>query len=339
MKPKVSVIVPIWNVEKYLDRCIQSILNQTLKDIEIILVDDESPDNCPQMCDEYAKLDSRVKVIHKKNGGLGLARNSGIEVANGEFITFIDSDDFIDLCMMERLYKECKNEKLDVIYSEFNVDDYPGFRIVLLPEKLYIGSEQIEGLCLDMIGAEPTFISSVKFQCSACKGLYSSDLIRNNKLKFLSERLYISEDLMFNLDLLKFAQRVKFVPWQFYHYCLNGVSLTHLYRSDRWQKSLIMIDELDKRSVDFRNKEEFKHRLNRTCLFYARTAIIDNISQHNISFRSKLTAIREIINEKHVRNSLEKYPINKLPIQWKIFAYLLKWKQVIILYILLKIYS
>lgn len=339
MIPKVSIIIPIWNVEKYLKRCLDSILNQTLEDIEVILVDDESPDNCPQMCDEYAKLDSRVKVIHKKNGGLGLARNSGIEVASGEFITFIDSDDFIELDMMERLYIECKNENLDIIYSEFNVDDYSGFRIVLSPEKLYIGSEQIEELCLDMVGAEPTYISSVKFHCSACKGLYSLDLIRKHNLKFLSERQYISEDLLFNLDLLKFAQKVKTVPWQLYHYCLNGISLTHVYRPDRWQKSLIMIDELDKRSVDFRNKEEFKYRLNRTCLFYARTAIIDNISQHNILLRSKLTAIREIINEKHVRNSLEKYPINKLPIQWQIFAYLLKWKQVIVLYILLKIYS
>lgn len=339
MKPKVSIIIPIWNVEKYLDRCIHSVLNQTLRDIEVILVDDESPDNCPKMCDEYARIDSRIKVIHKKNNGLGLARNSGIEVANGEYITFIDSDDFIELNMMERLYIECKNENLDIIYSEFNVDDYSGFRIVLSPEKLYIGSEQIEELCLDMVGAEPTYISSVKFQCSACKGLYSLDLIRKHNLKFLSERQYISEDLLFNLDLLKFAQKVKTVPWQLYHYCLNGISLTHIYRPDRWQKSLIMIDELNKRSVNFRNKEEFKYRLHRTCLFYTRTAIIENICQNNIPFHSKSKVIREIIKVKQVRDSLDKYPISKLPIQWKIFAYLLKWKQAVILHILLKIHS
>ena len=83
---KVSVIVPVYNVEKYLDRCMQSLLNQTLKDIEIIMVDDGSPDNCPKMCDDYAKQDSRVKVIHKKNAGLGLARNSGLEVATGEYV-------------------------------------------------------------------------------------------------------------------------------------------------------------------------------------------------------------------------------------------------------------
>ena len=95
MKPKVSIIVPVYNVEKYLDRCMESLLNQTLKDIEIILVDDGSPDNCPQICDEYAKKDSRVKVVHKVNAGLGYARNSGLDVASGEYVAFVDSDDYV----------------------------------------------------------------------------------------------------------------------------------------------------------------------------------------------------------------------------------------------------
>lgn len=86
---KISIIVPIYNVEKYLDRCMDSLLNQTLKDIEIIMVDDGSPDNCPQMCDEYAKKDNRVKVVHKENGGLGYARNSGLDVATGEYVALL----------------------------------------------------------------------------------------------------------------------------------------------------------------------------------------------------------------------------------------------------------
>lgn len=89
-KPKVSIVVPIYNVEKYLDRCIQSLLAQTLKEIEIILVDDESPDNCPQICDRYVAKYTYVKVVHKKNDGLGQARNSGMEVATGEYIAFVE---------------------------------------------------------------------------------------------------------------------------------------------------------------------------------------------------------------------------------------------------------
>ena len=97
MNSLISVIVPIYNVEKYLDKCVDSIINQTYKNLEIILVDDGSPDNCPKMCDDYAKKDSRIKVVHKENGGLSDARNAGMKVATGEYVSFIDSDDWIDL--------------------------------------------------------------------------------------------------------------------------------------------------------------------------------------------------------------------------------------------------
>ena len=106
--PKISIIVPIYNVEKYLDRCMQSLLNQTLTDIEIIMVDDGSPDRCPQMCDEYAKKDSRIKVIHKSNAGLGYARNSGLEIATGEYVAFVDSDDYVYTQIYESLYVSAK---------------------------------------------------------------------------------------------------------------------------------------------------------------------------------------------------------------------------------------
>ena len=103
MNPLISVIVPIYNVEKYLARCVDSIVNQTYKNLEIILVDDGSPDRCPQMCDDYAEKDSRIKVVHKKNGGLSDARNAGMAVATGEYISFIDSDDWIETSMFELL--------------------------------------------------------------------------------------------------------------------------------------------------------------------------------------------------------------------------------------------
>lgn len=109
-QPKVSVVVPIYNTEPYLERCMQSLLSQTLKDIEIILVDDGSPDCSPKMCDEYAQKDSRIKVIHKRNAGLGYARNSGLEIATGEYVAFIDSDDYIAPNMYEKLYNTAKKK-------------------------------------------------------------------------------------------------------------------------------------------------------------------------------------------------------------------------------------
>lgn len=117
----VSVIVPIYRVEKYLERCIQSIINQNYTDLEIILVDDGSPDLCPQMCDEYAKTDSRIKVIHKENGGLSDARNRGIQEAAGEYITFVDSDDYIHPEMISGLLRNLQKVNADISVCGYNI--------------------------------------------------------------------------------------------------------------------------------------------------------------------------------------------------------------------------
>lgn len=114
MSPKISIIVPVYNVEKYIHKCIDSILNQTFKDFELILVDDGSTDNCGQICDEYAKKDSRVIVIHKENGGQATARNIALDIAKGEYIGFVDSDDYIEFDMYEFLYNLCIDNNCDI---------------------------------------------------------------------------------------------------------------------------------------------------------------------------------------------------------------------------------
>ncbi len=131
MNELVSVIVPIYSVENYLARCIESIINQTYKNLEIILVDDGSPDNCPQICDDYAKKDCRIKVIHKKNGGLSDARNTGMKFATGKYISFIDSDDYVSLDFFEILLETMKTHNSDIVecsvvkfYRDNSNDDY-----------------------------------------------------------------------------------------------------------------------------------------------------------------------------------------------------------------------
>ena len=116
---KISVIVPVYNVEKYLEKCVESILNQSLKDIEIILVDDGSPDNCPQICDEYATKDSRVKVCHKQNGGLSSARNEGLKHVSGEYYMFVDSDDWLDSETCEVTYNYAKQNDADCLMFSY----------------------------------------------------------------------------------------------------------------------------------------------------------------------------------------------------------------------------
>ena len=122
-KPVVSIIVPVFKVEEYLNRCIKSVLNQTYKDIEVILVDDGSPDRCPQMCDDYSRQDNRIRVIHKKNGGLSSARNAGIEIASGEYIAFVDSDDWIVNDMIEYAIDLIHKEKADIVSTSYILTD------------------------------------------------------------------------------------------------------------------------------------------------------------------------------------------------------------------------
>jgi len=113
----ISIIIPIYNVEQYLDECVKSVVNQTYKDLEIILVDDGSPDSCPQKCDKWAETDSRIKVVHKKNGGLSSARNAGLAVAQGEYFGFVDSDDYVDKSMYEDLMRVMKQNKKAIVVS------------------------------------------------------------------------------------------------------------------------------------------------------------------------------------------------------------------------------
>lgn len=115
MNDKISIIVPIYKVEKYLDKCVESLVNQTYTNLEIILVDDGSPDKCPEMCDKWAEKDSRIKVIHKPNGGLSDARNAGMKVVKGEYVAFIDSDDYVAYEFIERLYNLMQSEQSDIV--------------------------------------------------------------------------------------------------------------------------------------------------------------------------------------------------------------------------------
>lgn len=168
----ISVIVPIYKVENYLHRCIDSILCQTYEQIEIILVDDGSPDQCGNICEEYRKIDSRIRVFHKNNGGLSDARNYGVERANGDFITFIDSDDYIAKDYIEYLYKLIKKNNADIssccmVQTEFDSVEYP-INELIPEEQVLFGKEACEHLLSDLYMVLVT----------ACGKLYSSKIVK-----------------------------------------------------------------------------------------------------------------------------------------------------------------
>ncbi len=228
MEEKISVIVPVYNMEKYLSRCMEALLAQTYRNLEIILVDDGSKDSSPAMCDEYAAKDSRVKVIHKENGGSSSARNMGIEAATGEYIGFLDSDDYPDGDMYETLYRVIKEKDTDVAQTmskdfdeEGNLvkDAYKsGGAVTYLPKK------EMFRLLMLHVG-----------DSSFCTKLVKASLMK--KLRFPEKKL--NEDFKLVLDMLEYVDGVYSIEESKYNIILRGGSNSRNSFSEVFYNSII----------------------------------------------------------------------------------------------------
>lgn len=330
MFPKVSIIVPIYNVEKYIHRCIDSLINQTLADIEIILVDDESPDNCPKICDEYALKDTRIKVIHKKNEGLGLTRNAGIEIATGEYVAFIDSDDWVDLTMYETLYNTAQKEQCDTVYCSLQYY-YSSSKIVpfkeVNSEQFFHGRKEVDNFLLDMLAPEPEYKSDVKYMVSVCKAIYSRDIIEKYHLRFISERKVASEDMIFHTQYLQIAQNVGFIPKYFYNYFQNTNSITHTYTESKIDRLKKFIIEIDSTFSQYFPKETYFIRLQRKALHYLRNALyIKYQMTKKESFIHQCKEFSILCSDNTFQTFIKNYPYKLLPIKHKLFFILVKHK-------------
>lgn len=239
-KELISVVIPVYNVEKYLKRCVESVVNQTYKNLEIILVDDGSPDECPQICDKLSKEDERIKVIHKSNQGLGMARNTGIENATGKYICFFDSDDYVELTTIEKSYDSIKKNKADiVIYGLSCVNNNGEVISQMVPnmsKKVYEGDEVVNIFLPSLIAHNPVNGKKEGLNMSAWSCMYSMELIKKSNWRFVSEREYISEDFYSLLVLYKNVTSVSIVPEPFYYYCDNEQSLTHTFNENRYAR-------------------------------------------------------------------------------------------------------
>ena len=201
----VSVIIPIYNVEKYLRDCIESVLMQTFRDIEVILVDDGSPDNCGAICDEYAGKDNRIIVIHKKNGGLSDARNAGLDIARGEYILFVDSDDMLKKDAVKHLCEYIQHERAQIVYfnAETLCEDFEdqAYNEELIRKKQYKTSKGAVVLDIQRHNNE--------FYACAPLHIYERNFLARNRLRFLKGILH--EDELFSTIAYVRAQRVAYL--------------------------------------------------------------------------------------------------------------------------------
>lgn len=230
--PKISVIVPVYNVEQYLPRCIDSILAQTFTDFELLLIDDGSTDNSGKICDEYAKKkDTKIRVWHKENGGVSSARNMGLDFAKGEYIQFIDSDDFIEKNMFEIVYNTCENA--DIVVTDYYVNT----------KKQTIYKKQI--ISSDII----TSIFESKVFGALWNKFLKRSIIANSDLRFYDE-LDFCEDICFLCELQQRTSRslkVKYINQAFYHYSVTDSSLTRrsgIKQIQSWQKYINLISTI-----------------------------------------------------------------------------------------------
>ncbi|EJT5929239.1 TPA: glycosyltransferase [Clostridium perfringens] len=239
MKPAVSVIVPIYNVEKYLSKCIESIINQTLTNIEIILVDDGSTDNSGFIADEYEKKDERIKVFHKENGGQGSARNLGLDIANGEYIGFIDSDDWIDLDMYEKLYNNAINNDVSIsICNRRVLDENDSIKTVVKIEEKII--ENVKNNIINYIIDDLLY----KHTVVVYNKLYKTEILKNNKIYFKEVNEVGSEDALFNYQVLFYVDKIGTVNTTYHNQLAREGSTTRKYRVGAMKRTAKFIENI-----------------------------------------------------------------------------------------------
>lgn len=339
-KGVVSVVLPIYNVEKYLNRCIKSVINQNYKNLEIILVDDGSPDNCPTLCDEWAKKDNRIKVVHKKNAGLGYARNTGIENATGEYICFFDSDDYIVLDAIEKAYNLAIQEKSDMVVFGFcnvKANGETGKAVIPHTEKTTFSGKEVQDVFLaDLIGPDVKNGKQTNLWMSAWACLYSLEMIEKASWRFVSEREIISEDIYSLLGLYKYVNRVSVLPESLYFYCENAGSLTHTYKQDRYNKIKNFYKACYQLATKNNYSDNVKDRLSYPYLSNTIVAMKMIVGSDQVK-TLKHEQLKQIINDDTLENVLSKANIRKEKKTRKLLLVAIKKKQYSFIYWLIKI--
>jgi glycosyltransferase involved in cell wall biosynthesis len=255
MRPKLSVVVPIYNVEKYLCKCVDSIISQEMQDFELILVNDGSSDNSEEIANEYSKQDNRIKVIHKENGGLSSARNTGINLAKGEYVCFIDSDDWI---------KENTFSLLVQILNENPNIDIIAFKACLLKEgkplRKYNNSGNISTIEFDKINIGRFYDNFFRnYGYSACNKVYRLDIIKKNNIRFLENQEIGSEDIPFNHQVMIKSNCICTIDQALYMQVSNEGTISRRLRPNLVNKYMNCVQVIIDYSKDSRLFYELEH--------------------------------------------------------------------------------
>ncbi|TYS60070.1 glycosyltransferase [Sutcliffiella horikoshii] len=344
MNPKLSIIVPIFNVETYLERCFESLLNQRLEEIEILAVNDGSTDNSLVVLKEMASKDKRIVVLDKKNGGVSSARNFGISNAKGEYIGFVDPDDWVDEEMYVQMYANGKENNAEIVMCSYvrEFGTHSKEKKFNLPSLTIYQKEEVKKEILrKLIGpvdeevANPEMLDAWGTVWSK---IYKTSLIRENIIKFTDLSLIgTNEDTLFNIQTCYYANKFLFLNKPYYHYWRqNTTSITTTYKQDLINKWFILFSMIS----DFINEKNLESQY--TMALRNRIALnvlglgLNEMSPGNTSgFTKKTMQIRKILHSELFNQSLHQLELQQLSLKWRVFYYFAKKKKSICLVFML----
>lgn len=339
--PKVSIIVPVYNVEAYLPQCLDSLVNQTYDNLEIICVNDGSPDGSGQILREYAVRDARVHIIEQVNQGLSGARNTGLKYATGEFIMFVDSDDWIDTRTCEIAISAAKENDADLVFWSYTRE----FQAVSKDRLLFWNDgeifekkrlqEEIHRRQCGLLGGELKHPETADSLVTAWGKLYSAVKLRHSKAQFVDTKEIGTEDALFNLYALGNFERAVYIKQPLYHYRkTNDASLTSNYKPKllcQWDRLFDMMQEyVEKHHLS----DEYTQALrNRVSLSVVGLGL--NIMSAPVSAREKISMIKNVISAPRYRDAVKKLELRYFPIHWKLFYSCARWRCSVGVYALL----
>lgn len=338
---KVSIVIPVYNMQKYLDKCMDSVLAQTLQDIEIVLVDDGSSDDSPEICDAYAQKDKRVKVVHKENGGLTSAWKRGSLEATGDYIGYVDSDDYIENDMYERMYERAVATDADIVCCGLT-HLYENDAERRWTEQMDFGTDSLRKEELAKM-LYPSLINDGSFmgrplQPNRVTKLVRSSLVKKN-LAMCSDEVSIGEDYQFSLCMFLDAQRVEIIKDYFpYYYYMNDASMTMRHDRRYLEKIRIMRDNLCRIS-DAKKGYDLKTQIwnDFVCLLVLHVKGIV-FKQKEKPYSEIRKEMQEVLSQEDVREALRIYDMPKLTLAEKLFLFFMKHQMYFAIWFVVRVY-
>ena len=342
--PKISVIVPVYNVQDYLLFCLDSVMTQSFTDFEVIIVDDESQDSSLSIARGYAERDERIKVFSKKHLGLGNTRNEGLLHASGEYILFVDSDDWIERDLLEKVYNEAIENDSDLVF--FNYVRESGLEesepCIVPAIKATVDQELNERLLDELVGPSKDYTGwrITEMLGSSCRRLFKLSLLKDNDIKFLDEREILLEDHMFTTMSHFYANNIVVMPDVFYHYRYNPYSLTTKYHPKKLDMYIKYFELLRNFLTSEDVYDKYKKRHKAWFLRYAiHSCFLNCFSDSNkIGIKGRMKEIKDIANSPYVMHIKESDYFKKSSFNDRVITKLIKINNPFLYYIFYNFY-